>query len=82
MIHHVVGGVIESTRDRRRHRSHLRATTKLNPCSDLDHLHPVQPGEEIEMPEGTAILAIRDRLQADLFLHTDDLADVVVFALT
>jgi hypothetical protein len=34
------------------------------------------------MPKGTAILAIRDRLQADLFLHTDSFADVAVFYLT
>ena len=82
MVHHVVGGVIESARDRRSNRPYLRATAKLNPCSDLDHLHPVQPGEEIVMPKGAAILAIRDCLQADLFLHTDSLADVAVFYLT
>ncbi len=28
------------------------------------------------MPKGTAILAICDRLQADRFLHADDLAEV------
>jgi hypothetical protein len=82
MVYHVVGAVGESARDRRRNRTHLRTTTKLNPCSDLDHLHTVQPGEEIVMPKGATILAIRDRLQADLFLHTDDLADGAVFNLT
>ena len=62
------GGVIESRLvTAGSHRTYLRATAKLNPCRDLDHLHPGQPGEEIVMPKGTAILAIRDRLQADLF---------------
>ena len=82
MIHHVVGGVIESARDCRCHRPHLRATAKLNPCSDLDHFYTVQPGEKIVVPKGTAILAIRDRVQADLFLHTDGRADITVFRLT
>jgi hypothetical protein len=31
------------------------------------------------MPEGAAILAIRDCVQADLFLHTDGVLDAAVF---
>jgi hypothetical protein len=79
VVYHVVGGVIESAGDGRAYRFDLLSTAKLNPGLDLDHPDPVQPGQEIEMPKGTAILAIRCRLQADVFLHPDDLLDATVF---
>jgi len=48
---------------------------------DFDHLHAVQPGQEVKMPKGATVLTIRHGLQANLFLHTDDLADRAVFDL-
>ena len=81
MVHHVIGGVVEFARHRRRHRPHLQAAAKLDASIDLHQVYAVQPGQEVKMPKGATILTIRDGLQANLFLHTDDLADRAVFDL-
>ena len=41
-------------------------------------LNAVQFLDEIEMPEGAAKFAVGDGIEADLFLHPDDLADFPV----
>lgn len=42
----------------------------------LDDLDAIEAAEEVEMPEGPAELAIRDRLQPDSFLLGDDAGDL------
>src|SRR5262249_32728073 len=46
------------------------------------HLHPVEPSVEIEVPPGTAELAVGRELQPDLLLFFDDLLDLAILDFT
>jgi hypothetical protein len=82
VIHHMVGGVIDFAGHRRAYRPDLLVAAKLDPRLDLHHLDTVQPGQEIEMPKGAAILAIGRRFQANRLLHADDILDTTVLDVT
>ena len=54
---------------------------ELNAVIDFGDLHTVEHPEEIEMPPGSAKLAVGRDLQADVFLLLDDLLDLAVLDL-
>ena len=74
----MVVGKVEAGGDGRKDRPQLHAV-KLHAGIPLDELEAGQSAHEIVVPEGTAHLAVGDRLQADAFLHGDHVPDGLVF---
>ena len=75
--HRVVGGKADLAGHLQRLRLGLHAL-ELNAVVGLDDVDAVEPAEKVEMPPGAAELAVGHRLQPDLLLLGDDVADQAV----
>jgi hypothetical protein len=71
--------IVKSERPGHAHalRARLHAL-ELYALLEIDQLGAGEPGEEIEVPPGTAELAVGDRREPDVFLLPDDLGDLAV----
>src|SRR5207244_1200206 len=77
VLEHRVVGKSDLALDAQALRLGLHAA-ELDALVGLEQLHPVEHAEEVEMPPGTAELAVARELQADLLLLPDDLLDLAV----
>ncbi len=77
MLHHRVIGEAELADDAKALCLGLHSL-ELDALIGLVQLHPIEHPEKIEMPPGTAELAVGRELEPDLFLLRDDFFDLTI----